>query len=147
VSKFSVNGSGRGKKDTGLGIRGPKKTRQVRRYNVRGFKVLVIRRSARKRLGEQTRPWLRQPYPGRRQDPAAGTMEGGPTERASSPGYFSGHRRPPRRPPDGNYAKDGDSSMKNGSPGLAVPNREFPLREVDRGARFGLTGGGGTKMG
>jgi hypothetical protein len=37
--------------------------------------------------------------------------------------------------------------MKNGSLDLAVQNREFPLREVDRGARSGLTGGRGMKMG
>jgi hypothetical protein len=51
-----MNGSGRGKKDPGLGKRGPKKKRQVRWDNVRGFKVLEIWRSARKRLGEQTGP-------------------------------------------------------------------------------------------
>jgi hypothetical protein len=100
VSKFGVNRSGRGKKDPGLGKRGPKKKRQVLRDNVRGFKVPEIWHSTRKRLGEQTEPCLSSPFPGRRQDPEAGTVEGGPTEQASSPSYLSGHRRPPKRPPD-----------------------------------------------
>jgi hypothetical protein len=143
VSKFGVNGSGRGKKDPGLGKRGPKKKRQVRRDNVRGFKVPKIRSSARKRLGEQTGPWLRSSFPSRRQDPEARTMEGGPTERASSPGYFYRHRRPPRCPPDGDDVKDGDSGMKNGSPDLAVQNREFFRRAMDRRAISGFMDRGG----
>jgi hypothetical protein len=138
VSKFGMNGSGRGKKDPGLGKRGPKKKRQVQRDNVRGLKVPAIRRSARKRLGEQTGPGLRSPFPGQRQDPEVGAMEGGPTERVSPPGYFPGRRRPPKWPPDGYYAQDGDVGMNNSSPDLAVRNMHFPLSEVDRGGRSSL---------
>jgi hypothetical protein len=134
VSKFGLNRSGRGKKDPGLGKRGPKKKRQVRRNNVWGFKVPAIQRSERKRLGEQTGQWLRSLFPGRRQNLEAGTMEGGPTERPSSPGYFFGYQPPPRHPPDGDDAKDGDSGMKNGSPDLAVQNRGFFRRARDRRA-------------
>jgi hypothetical protein len=150
VSKFGVNGSGRGKKDLGLGKRGPKKKRQVRQDNVRGFKVPKIRRSVRKRLGEQTGLWLRSPFTGRRQGTELGRMGSepeDPTKCGSPPDGVSSNQRPPSHPPDGDDVKDGDSSMKNGSPNLAVPNREFPLLEEDRGACFGLTGGGGMKMG
>jgi len=125
VSKFGVNRSGRGKKDPGLGKRGPKKKRQVLRDNVRGFKVPKIRHSTRKRLGEQTEPCLIPPFPGRRQDPEAGTVEGGPTEQASSPGYLSGHRRPPKRPPDGGYARNGDFGVNSGSPDLPFQTWSF----------------------
>jgi hypothetical protein len=110
VSKFGVNGSGRGKKDPGLGKRGPKKKRQVRRDNVRGFKVPEIQRLARKRLGEQTGPWLRSPFTGRRQGTRFGRMGSepeNPTKCGSPPDGVSGHRRPPSRPPDGDYAKGG----------------------------------------
>jgi len=46
----------------------------VRRDNVRGFKVPEIRRLARKRLREQTGPWLRSPFTGRRQGTGLGRM-------------------------------------------------------------------------
>jgi hypothetical protein len=71
---LGVKRSNRGKKDPGLGKRGPKKKRQVRRDNVRGFKVPEIRRLARKRLREQTGPWLRSPFTGRRQGTGLGRM-------------------------------------------------------------------------
>jgi hypothetical protein len=80
VSKFGVNGSGRGKKDPGLGKRGQKKKRQGRRDNVWGFKVSEIRRSVRKRLEEQTEPWLRSSFPSWQQDLEARMMERGPTK-------------------------------------------------------------------
>lgn len=60
-------------------------------------------------------------------------MKGGPTERASSPGYVSGYRWPPRHPPDDD-AKDRDSGMKNGNPDLVIQNRGFFRRAMDRRA-------------
>jgi hypothetical protein len=121
---------GRGKKDTGWDKRGPKKKRQVRRANNRGFKfkVSAIRCSARKRLGKETRSWVRVAGTGQRQGAGLGRMGSdpeGPTERGSPPYGVSGYRRPPSRPPDGDYAKDRDFSMKSGSPDLAVQNMEF----------------------
>jgi hypothetical protein len=66
-----------------------------------------------------------------------------PTAQGPPPDDFSDHRRPPRRPPDGNYAKDEDSGVNSGSPDLAVQNMEFFRRATDRGAISGFTGGGG----
>jgi hypothetical protein len=154
VPKFGMNGSGRGKKDPGLGKRGPKKKRQERRDNVRGFKVLEIRRLARKRLGEQTGPWLRSPFTGWRQGTGLGRMGSepeNPTKCGSPPDGVFGHRRPPSRPPDGDYAKGGDSGVNHSSPEYSIEHRDeppcdpvtdaeipaddrrFPVSEVDRG--------------
>jgi hypothetical protein len=48
-----------------------------------------------------------------------------PTKCGSPPDGVSGHRWPPSRPPDGDYAKDRDSGMNSGNPDLAVQNMEF----------------------
>jgi len=156
VSKFGVNGSGRGKKDLGLGKRGPKKKRQVRRDNVRRFKVPEMRRSAKKRLGEKTKPWLKVAGTGRRQGTGLrrmGSDPEDPTERGSPPDGVSGHWRPPNRSPNGDYAKGGDSGVNHGSPEISTEHRDkppydsvtdaekladdrqFPVSEVDRGGR------------
>jgi hypothetical protein len=167
---LGVKVSGRGKKDTGWDKGGPKKKRQVRRANNRGFKfkVSAIRSSARKRLGKETRSWLRVAGTGQRQGAGLGRMGSDPEdpmERGSPSDGVSGHRRPPRRPPDGDYAKGGDSGLDHGSPefsiehrgelpcdsvmGAEIPanDRQFPVSKVDRGACSGLTGGGRLKIG
>jgi hypothetical protein len=73
-------------------------------------------------------------------------MGGGPTEQVSPPDEFSCHRRPPKRHPDGDYEKNGDLGVTSGSSNHSVRNREFPLREVDRGVSFGFTSGGRTQI-
>jgi hypothetical protein len=131
-----------------MGNGGPKKKRQVVRANIQGFTVLTIWRLARRRLGEptQTGPWPRASFPGWWQETGAGRMGGaptGPTTQGSPPGYLSGHRRPPKLPPDGNDAKDGDSGMKSGNPDLAAQNMEFFRQAMDIGAISAFTGVGG----
>jgi hypothetical protein len=87
------------------------------------------------------------------------------TKRDSPPDGISGHQRPPRRPPDDNYAKDSDSGMNHGSPEFSIQHkdepprdsmtdadiqaddRQFSLSEVDGGASSGLTGRGRLKIG
>jgi hypothetical protein len=163
---LGVTVSGRGKEDQGSGKGGPKRLRKgLRRNTRRSLKPANRRWVARQRLGEptETGPWPRASSPGRRQRTGAGKMGGAPTvptAQGSSPGDFSGHQRPPRRPPDGNYAKDGDS----GSPEFSIQHRDepprdsatdadiqaddqqFPVSKVDRGACSGLTGGGRLKI-
>jgi hypothetical protein len=164
VSKFGINGSGRGKKDTGLGKRGPKKKRQVRRPNIRDFKLKVsaIQCSARKGLGKKTGPWLRVAGIGQWQGIGLGRMGSDPEDptKSSSPSDgVSGHRQPPSRLPDGDYAKGGDSGVNHGSPEFSIEHkdepprdfvmdaeipaddRQFPVSEVDRGGRSGSVAG------
>jgi hypothetical protein len=119
-------------------------------------------------LDEQTEtqigPWPRMPFTGRRQRTGAGRIGASPTERASPLGYFFGHRRPPKRPPDGGYSRNGDRGVTHGDPEISVQTRDEPLgdsgnqrkmvidlefswQEVDNGEISGLMGGGGTKIG
>jgi hypothetical protein len=94
----------------------------------------------------QIGPWPIASSPGWRQETGAGRMGGAPTipmAQGPPPDDFSGQRRPPRRPPNGDYAKDRDSGMKSASPDLAVQNMEFFRRAMDKGAISGFTGGAG----
>jgi hypothetical protein len=72
---------------------------------------------ARRRLGEptQTGPWPRASSPGRWQEAGPGRMGRGPKERVSPPDEFFSRRRSPKRPPDGDCARNGDFGMKSGS--------------------------------
>jgi hypothetical protein len=129
VFEFGVNGSGHGKKDTGLGKIGQKKTRQVRRDNVQGFKVPAIRHSARNRLEEKTGSWLRVAGIGRQQGTGLGRMGSDPKDpmkRGSPPDGISSHRRPPYRPLDGDYAKGGDFGVNHNSPEFSIEQRDEP---------------------
>jgi hypothetical protein len=171
VSKFGVNGSSHGKKVTGWGKRGPKKKRQVWRNNIPGFKfkVSAVRCSARKRLGEKTGSRLRMAGTGRRQGTGLGRIDSGdpedPTKRSSPLDGVSGHQRPPKRPPGGGYARNGDLGVTHGDPEIAIQTRnkpprdsvmdaeiqaddqQFPVSKVDRGVCSGLIGGGRLKIG
>jgi hypothetical protein len=155
VSELGVKGSGRGKGDKALGKGGPKKKRQVLGNNIWGFTNPTTRRLARtwgSERGTQTHAglWLSVSAPGRWQGTGLGRMGSDltvPTGQDSSQGEFSKHRWPPKRYPNDDGATNDDFGLTSDSPDLSVRNMEFPLREVDRGARSDLTGGGGTKMG
>jgi hypothetical protein len=156
--------SGRGKEDQGSGKGGPKRLRKgLRRNTRRSLKPANRRWVARRRLGEKIGPWLKVAGTGRRQGTGLGRMGSDPgdqTERGSPPDGVSGHRRPPSHPPDGDYAKGGDSGVNHGSPEFPIEHRDepprdsvtdaeipaddrqFPVSEVDRGGRSGSAAGG-----
>lgn len=154
VSDLGVKVSGLGKEDQGSGKGGLKGLRKgLRRNTRRSLKPANRRWVARRRLGEPTQigPWPRASSPGRWQEAGAGRMGRGPKERVSPSDEFSGRRRPPKRPPDSDYAKGGDSGVHHGSPEFSIEHRDeppcdpvtdaeipaddrrFPVSEVDRG--------------
>lgn len=145
--KVSVCGVG----DKGSGKGGPKRLRKVLLSSTRGSTKPAIQRLVARRLGEQIKmqigPWPSASSPGRQQELGAGRMAGGLTKRVSPPDEFSGQRQPPKRHPDSDYRKNGDLGVTSSSLDHSVRNREFPLRDVDRGAHSGLTGEGRMKIG
>jgi len=53
-------------------------------------------------------------------------MGRGLTKRDSPSDKFFGHWRPPKRHPDGDFAKNGDCGVSHGSPEFSIPNRDEP---------------------
>jgi hypothetical protein len=82
--------------------------------------------------------WLRVSTPEWQQGTRPGRV---PTKREPPLDYFSDRRRPPKRPPDGDYPPNDDFRVKSGSPDLAVQNMKFFRRAMDKEVISGFTGG------
>jgi hypothetical protein len=60
-----------------------------------------------------------------------------PTKRGSPPDDFSGHWRPPKRPPNGGYARNDDLGVTRGDPTISVRTRDKLPRDSGNQMKMG----------